>query len=206
MIRNKDIIMKKLMSWVGETIWKIRVYIYKKYYKNKSKWIRSWSGKRIDFLDLDPKEITKEDIAVGLSRECRFGNHTQPIYVVAQHCVLASYLVPSHLAFAALLHDASEAYLRDIPSPLKDILPGYRRIEREFEKILFKKYGVPYPIPPEIKEVDIKLRKLESHLFMKDSAESKKPRKDFVEIDIVPWTPDEAKEKFLQRWEELSPV
>jgi len=77
-------------------------------------------------LDLDnprPEDIQIEDVAGGLSKVCCFGAQAREYYSVAQHALLVRQLVVEagfpQLALAALPHDSHEAYLCDIPSPLK---------------------------------------------------------------------------------------
>src|SRR5574343_449470 len=59
---------------------------------------------RIDVIDI-------EDIAHGLAYQCRFNGQTRAFYSVAQHSLMVMALVPPAERFAALLHDAAEAYL-----------------------------------------------------------------------------------------------
>src|SRR5690606_24523800 len=76
------------------------------------------SGKVVDLFNFRTEDVDLRDIARGLSNESRFGNQTV-FYSVGQHSVILSKVVPDHLAAAALLHDAAEAYLGDVPVPLK---------------------------------------------------------------------------------------
>lgn len=100
-------------------------------------WILTQSGQEFPVLRPDPRLLRIEDIALGLSNACRFVGQCRPRYSVAQHSVLMSRLVERDsgmpaLAFAALMHDASEAYLTDLPRPLKMVSTLgriYRRIE-----------------------------------------------------------------------------
>src|SRR3546814_14727426 len=57
--------------------------------------------------------------------------------------------------FTALMHDAAEAYLGDIPKPLKNLLPDYSRIEKYLMNIIAAKFGFEYPVHPIIKEADM---------------------------------------------------
>lgn len=91
--------------------------------------IETYSGAFFDFLDPDPATVAVEDVARALSNTCRFGGHTARFYSVAEHALLVRHLVVNEagrpdLALPALHHDSHEAYLGDIPTPLKGVL-GY---------------------------------------------------------------------------------
>ncbi|MBS1170158.1 MAG: putative phage hydrolase, partial [Burkholderiaceae bacterium] len=60
-------------------------------------------------------------------------------------------------ALEALLHDASEAYLKDIPKPLKELLPDYRAIEARLQAVIRRKFGLPEQESDAVKRVDLKL-------------------------------------------------
>jgi hypothetical protein len=83
--------------------------------------ILTYSGKLIDIFDLKPEDICLEDIVHHLALRNRFSGATREPYSVAQHCCLAAiWAVPPLLKSVALLHDAEEAYIPDIPGPWKD--------------------------------------------------------------------------------------
>ena len=115
----------------------------------------TFSGLKLDYASPEGFNFLIEDIAHGLSQTCRYGGQCQVPYNVAQHSVMVSKMVPHHLAISALLHDASEAYMCDIPKPLKVLLPGYSKIEERVEIALFKQYGLLWPMDPLIKAGDI---------------------------------------------------
>lgn len=97
-------------------------------------WMQTVSGRAFDLDAPRPDQVDARDVAYSLSRQARYLGHTKGTpYSVAEHCcVLHDYMLAHHgprLAFAALLHDASEAYLGDLPSPVKAALG---RTVREF--------------------------------------------------------------------------
>jgi hypothetical protein len=81
------------------------------------------SGRKLDLDDPQPNQICLDDIASALSKVCRFGAQPQQFYSVAQHAVHVSRIVEDDgrpdLALAALHHDSHEAYVCDLPSPVK---------------------------------------------------------------------------------------
>lgn len=95
-----------------------------------------------------------EEIAEALSNLCRYTGHVKKFYSVAEHSVLVSHLVPPRLALTALLHDSSEAFLGDVSSPLKKLLPEYKVIENRVQEAIANYYSIPYPFPEEIHEAD----------------------------------------------------
>ncbi len=129
-------------------------------------WIRTASGGQFHFGDSARHfggNVRIYDIAASLSKVCRFGGHTEKFYSVAEHCVLASYMVPQGItALHALMHDASEAYLGDVSSPLKDLdaMVEYKRLEKWAMGAIYKALGIPDPTPEEgaaVKVADLQL-------------------------------------------------
>lgn len=96
-------------------------------------WIRTFTGRKVTPLNIDPETICIEDIAHALSLINRFTGHTRFPYSVAQHSLIILEHLPQGLPVAwykwALLHDAIEAYLGDTASPIKKD-KGYRLIGR----------------------------------------------------------------------------
>lgn len=105
------------------------------------------SGRYIDYADPRPDQFTYQDISQGLARECRFNGQTREHYSVAQHSVLVSLVVPKEYALEALVHDGSEAFMRDISTPLKVLLPDYKRIEERVQGAVHSHFGLPERLP-----------------------------------------------------------
>ena len=116
--------------------------------------ITTFTGKLIDLVDPQPNDICIEDIAHHLSLVNRFAGSTIYPYSVAAHSVYVSMLVPLRCAKQALMHDAQEAYIGDVTSPLKKALPDYQRIEAVFSDVIADKFGLDRIMDPEVKIAD----------------------------------------------------
>lgn len=104
--------------------------------------IETATGDYVDPLDLRPEDVDGYAIARGLSHICRFGGQCVRYYSVAEHCCRMADVVPSHLRRVALLHDAAEAYLCDMPTPVKTRLADYREIEARAGAAILARYRV----------------------------------------------------------------
>lgn len=119
-------------------------------------WLGTNTGNVIDLNNPAYDQITIEDIATGLSNICRFNGQIKRFYSVADHCVNVASLVPKKYKAAALLHDASEAFICDIPTPLKRYLGDtYLELEERIQEIIGRRFDVELtPLADTIKEAD----------------------------------------------------
>lgn len=168
-------------------------------------WILTRSGRHPDFLDPRPSEIEIEDIAVALSRDCRFSGQTRESYSVAQHSVLASWIVPEAYALEALLHDATEAFIKDLPRPLKRLLPAYVRIERRLDRVIRNKFGLPEKMSVPVHRADLILLATEKRDLMPPDPRPWACLEGIAPLPapIVPWSENVALERFLERFAKL---
>ena len=118
-------------------------------------YIRTYSGVKFHTVETSPADVKIEDIAQVLSRAPRWGGHSKRPYSVAAHCLFVAKLVPRELKLNALLHDASEAYIGDMPSPFKALLPDYKKVERRIMGAVATTFGLKYLDDPRIKEADL---------------------------------------------------
>lgn len=110
---------------------------------NAEPYIHAFSGRRIFVRDPDLNDaLYLEDFAHGLARVSRFTGHTSHRYSVASHSLMVADLVPTRLHAGGLLHDAVEAVLGDVSSPLKSLLPEYKALQARWESAMAERWGV----------------------------------------------------------------
>jgi hypothetical protein len=168
--------------------------------------ITTVAGNYFDILKPQEYEFDILEIATALSNICRYTGHVNRFYSVAEHSVCVSRLVPDGLALCGLLHDASEAYLGDVSSPLKKLLPEYKAIEENVERAIASHFGIPFPYPEEIHKADKRMywneRKNVADNGVKDELwhqELGAARK----VNAVGMAPHMARRMFLSRFNEL---
>lgn len=169
-------------------------------------WILTSRGKHFDYLDPRPADIDILDIARALSCEARFNGHTRAPYYVAQHAVTASNIVPTSFALEALLHDATEAYCKDIPRPLKALLPGYQDIEARVDGAIRAAFGLPPTMSDTVKHADTVMLATERRDLMPNDP-TPWPVLNGIEPlkgRIYAWDPKKAEARFIKRYLELT--
>lgn len=134
--------------------------------------IQTYSGRKFHFLDPKPDEIEIGDIAYALARLPRWNAATETVISVAQHSlyvfkILAHVGYPDMILMQGLMHDAAEAYLGDVASPIKARMPEFQAMELIVEAAIFDKYGIARPIDPIVKAADRELYRWEYRDLMK---------------------------------------
>jgi hypothetical protein len=175
-------------------------------------YLQTVSGRWVNPFDPDPEQLDAADIARALANQCRFGGHSRSFYSVAQHSVIVSELVEGRGgdvedAFAALMHDATEAYLGDMPHPIKhrsELGAAFKAAEDRLEQVIRERFGIK-PDVPEIKRVDRSLLATERRAFSGESwhwpeLEGVEP----LDLELTAWPPDEAAAAFTRRYDELA--
>ena len=126
------------------------------------KYITTYTGRHFEPSNPDPDMIRIEDIAHALSMICRGNGHVKTFWSVGQHCIGCANEawargLSNRMVLAALLHDASECYLSDIPRPYKEELPAYREQEERLLGMIYEKFlGSPLSEKEQrkLKEID----------------------------------------------------
>ena len=173
--------------------------------QRKGDWMQTWSGRQ--FWPLDPRveDIDLRDIAHSLSMQCRYAGHCRTFYSVAEHSVLMARWMLDRDGFAgfapwALLHDAPEAYLVDVPRPVKPFLVGYNEIEDRLMSVIAEAFGLRYAgpgaLPAIVKQVDNSILADEYPQLMVQSVPWNLPYEP-LGVTITGWSPWKAKLEFL---------
>lgn len=159
--------------------------------------IRTVSGLYVNIFDPKPEMFSIDDIAHGLANTCRWGGQCRDFYSVAQHSIRVAIRLPLEFRFAGLLHDASEAFMLDMPRPIKRQLARYKELESGVMSVIAAKFGFAYPMLPEIKVADNEeLDHEHQDLMLKSNTIQR----------ITCWSPQRAKEQFLELYHEVKPL
>jgi hypothetical protein len=108
------------------------------------------TGCQFPLAEPDPAKVRVADIACALSRLPRFTGHTLIRWTVAQHSLLCHHLAAAFepdVPLYALLHDAAEAYIGDLSTPLKALVPEIRAIEDRIQRAILEHLRLPPPPP-----------------------------------------------------------
>lgn len=169
-------------------------------------WIQTYTGKQFFYRNINPDSIDIIDIARSLSMIPRFLGHMDRAYSVAQHSLYVSKMVSHEAAFWGLMHDAAEAYLNDLPAPLKWMLSEYVKLEKVVEAAIISKFNIDVTdkIRKEAKKADIQMVVTENDQFRSHKIpwgyyEDIKPSKATMAL----YTQGEAEQLFLNRYYEL---
>lgn len=176
------------------------------------------SGVMFDVINPTPEMVNLDDIAWSLSRQARFNGMTIPLipYSVAQHSINVAKRVGREtgnvaLIKAALMHDAAEAYISDIPSPIKhipELRPVIKAAEEKILRVIFESFDLPWPKDDHwkiIEESDMYWRAVEAYQFMYSRGKDWEglPKVSLLDLQEFedPLTSVEAYQKFKGFWE-----
>jgi len=170
---------------------------------NLGGWVQTYSG--IQFWPEDPRveDIDIYDIIHSLSNQCRYTGHTNEFYSVAQHSVICSLnIIPKHAKWA-LMHDAAEAYISDLASPIRKLCPAHLDLEEKIQIVIAEKFGLELPVPKQITEMDWRVLATEKRDLLGQSPASWGRLPNPLEGKIKAQTPNQARVAFTKRFKEL---
>lgn len=175
-------------------------------------YVSTYTGGRLHLDTINHHEITTEVLAHHLALVNRWNGSTKEPYSVAQHSLWVASIVPPDLRLAALLHDASEAYIQDLSRTVKSFIAergsGYADLEARIMLGVGRAYGLDDPKKPgeawwlhsTIKRADDAVLLAEARdllVHTPDWAVERIPS-EAMRDTIVPFTWQEAKRNFAQ--------
>ena len=172
--------------------------------KGNQMWFQTRKGNRVDTEDILDRNTTDwisiGDIAHSLANQCRYLGHCPRFYSVAQHSVIMANAAPPEIALWCLFHDASEAYLGDLPPYIKHapFMNRYRVAHYELTIRIGRKLGLGnYPVR-QVKDYDLRMLATELRdLIGTDGPWKQVPGYEPLERKIVPVSPLDAEGMFL---------
>lgn len=182
-------------------------------------WVQTASGRAVSFAG-GAQPISIRDIAAHLAKICRFAGATSTFYSVAQHSVLVSQLCadfgPQGQLYG-LLHDAHEAYIGDIPRPMKqaisrmlghDTLSPIDEIANRLDRAIMTHVGLDWPIPAAIRDgihhADLRALATEKRDLLPDEPDWTAGLPPPWRASLKPWPWPKAEERFLTLFNDLS--
>ncbi len=183
----------------------------------KDAWIQTFSGIKFSIFDPRLEDILIPDIAHALSNNARFGGHTREFSSVAQHSVLCAKIAEQELEtstvqLACLLHDSSEAYLCDLPSPIKRAMPIYAEVENKLHEVIAERFNLKADDFKNTKKYDEAAFLIEAQsLIAPFHPEWTLPKPlvypvtlaIFSDFYVMPWQPEKAEKEFLELFQKL---
>ena len=148
-------------------------------------------------------DVDIRDIAHALSLLCRFNGHCRVFYSVAEHSVRVAQQLPPSLALWGLLHDAAEAYLTDLPRPIKRQIPEFRTMEDALLRVVAERFELTWPMPEPVAQADNELLATEARDLMAPPPASWGLECQPVATSIEPWPAETAERSFLESFERL---
>lgn len=193
-------------------------------------WIRTVSAKKFYPKRPELNNYDIADIAHATARVNRYNGHMDHPYSVGQHsvyvCELVIYeatygdlgaikeqYVDQHLddeaalailGLQALMHDATEAYIPDMPSPIKLLLPDFMEMEDKIAVSIAEAFDLPVELPEIVHRIDKEIRGTEiKHLFTSLKGDDVWAKDLHPDLEITPWPPAYTTQRFLKKFYEL---
>lgn len=176
----------------------------------ENNYIVTHSGIKFNPFTATVDDILIEDIAHALSHVCRFAGHCDRFYSVGQHSMIVSDNCPDKYKLWGLLHDATEAYLCDIPRPFKRMkgFDFYNELEDSLMAVIAKKFGLDgISVPPIVKQHDVKALFTEKRDLISNNVSWEwENEPDVYENKIIPLPSFSVKIMFLDKFDKLTRI
>ena len=176
-----------------------------------SEYITTYTGKHFEPTNPNPELIRIEDIAHALSMICRGNGHVKTFWSVGQHCVCcareaAARGLSNRMVLACLLHDASECYMSDVPTPFKNELPEYQEQEEQLLSMIYEKFlgsDLTEEEQKELKEIDHAMLWYDLEHLLGEIQYGEIPELH-IELDYTVHSFSEVEEEYLALYEKYS--
>jgi 5'-deoxynucleotidase YfbR-like HD superfamily hydrolase len=174
------------------------------------KYIRTYTGREFYPMNPQPDAIDIRDIAHALSLVCRGNGHVNRFFSVAQHCINCAMEAEARdcsqrVILACLVHDASEAYMSDVPRPFKQVMPEYRAAEESLLELIYKTF-LGEPLTGEeaerVKEIDDDLLYYDLKELLSEVQNRPAPQLNItLDYEVKPFQQvEEAYLKLYEKW------
>ena len=176
-----------------------------------SSYITTYTGLHFYPTEPNPDGLRIEDIAHALSLLCRGNGHTKTFFSVGQHCLHCAREAQARgysrrVALACLLHDASEAYLSDVPRPFKQSMPQYRVLENRLLDVIYTKFlGALLTDEEEalVKQIDDDMLYFDLRVLLNEPSNEPEPEmKSVFSYDVLPF--ETVEREYLDLYKKLS--
>ena len=174
-------------------------------------YITTYTGNHFDPINPDPELINIVDIAHALPMICRGNGQVSTFWSVGEHCILcakeaAARGYSNRVIEGALLHDASECYMSDVPRPLKQEMPRYREVEEQLLQVIYKEFlgsSLTDEEAQRLKEIDDDLLWYDLEVLLEEKQPGDAPKLHF-ELDYTVRPFVEVEQEYLEMFQKLS--
>ena len=174
-------------------------------------YITTYTGKHFDPTAPDASLFDVRDIAHALSLTCRGNGHVKTFFSVGQHCINCALEAelrgfPTRVVLACLLHDASEAYMSDVPRPFKHALPSYVEAEEKLLEMIYEKFlgsGLSEEEQKLVKIIDDDLLSYDLKVLLGETPAGEAPNLK-IELDYTVQPFEKVEAQYLKLYERLS--
>lgn len=171
-------------------------------------YITTYTGKHFDPTAPDASLFDIQDIAHALSLTCRGNGHVKTFFSVGQHCVNCALEAErrgfsARVVLACLLHDASEAYMSDVPRPFKHALPSYVEAEERLLDMIYEKFLGSVLTEEEqrqVKEIDDDLLYYDLKILLGETPKGEAPELK-IELDYTVQPFEKTEKQYVELYE-----